>query len=163
VLRATLILAAFWFVADAFFLQMGLISLILVLLCIVWMGPSVYVARKVPLLLRFRAGRLAAYLLAASLALGVVWANSALAERRARIVVAAVQQYHQKHGVYPPQLEDITPEFLPSIPVARYAVMWNRFHYFPSAAQAPLLGYVVYPPFLRRIYSFESGTWSQQD
>jgi O-antigen ligase len=143
-------------------MQQGLISIILLLLCVFWMAPSVLMARKDKSLARFRAGRVAAYFLAAIAALGIIRLNNSLAERRAEVVVAAVRQYQQKNGRYPQRLEEVTPEFLPAIPRARYSFMWNNFMYF-NAGSSPRLVYVAFPPFLRRVYNFESGSWGQID
>jgi hypothetical protein len=106
------------------------------------MVPSAIMARKEPPLLRFRAGRAGAYLLAAVLALGVIAANIRMVHSRADVVVAAIEKYHQTHGDYPRKLDDLTPEFLPSVPAARYALTWNRFEYFysPGPTQIPSFG-----------------------
>ena len=161
-LLTTVILATSWFALDGFVFQQGIISAILILLCVLWMAPSAFLARKDQLLLRFRSRRAAAYFLAALAALGVIRANGYLAQRRAEIVVAAVRKYREKHGQYPQQLQEVTPEFLPSIPLARYSFMWNEFVYFKTG-ETPRFYYVAYPPFLRNFYNFESSTWGQMD
>jgi hypothetical protein len=164
-LRTMLLLAAGWFLLDAFLFQQGLISLILIFLSVIWMVPSAIMARKDPPLRRFRAGRAAAYFIAAALALGVIAANIRMVTRRAHVVASAIENYHQKRGDYPQKLDDLAPEFLPSVPAARYALTWNRFDYFysPGATQTPTFGYVVIPPFGRMFYSFQSKTWHQLD
>jgi hypothetical protein len=161
-LSRSLLFASCWLALDAFVMQQGLISIILLLLCVFWMAPSVLMARKDKSLARFRAGRVAAYFLAAIAALGIIRLNNSLAERRAEVVVAAVRQYQQKNGRYPQRLEEVTPEFLPAIPRARYSFMWNNFMYF-NAGSSQRLVYVAFPPFLRRVYNFESGSWGQID
>ena len=161
-LSRTILFAAFWFMLDAFVMQQGLLSIILLLLFLFWMVPSAVKARKEPALARFRAWRAVAYFLAAVAALGVIRLNHSLAERRAEAIIAAVRQYQQKYGRLPAQLHEVTPEFLTSIPLAKYALMFNEFQYF-SGGNSHRLVYVVLPPFGRAVYHFESGQWSTLD
>ena len=158
----SLLFASCWFALDAFFMQQGVISIIILLLCVFWMAPSAVMAYRDKSLARFRAGRVAAYFLAAIAALGIIRLNSSLAERRAEIVVAAVRQYQQKYGRFPDRLEQVAPEFLPSVPLAKYSFMYNNFQYF-KFSENPRLYYVGFPPFGRHVYNFESGRWGQLD
>ncbi len=161
-LSRTILFAASWFALDAFVMQQGLISIILLLLCVFWMAPAAVIGRKDKPLARFRALRATAYVLAAFAALAMIRLNNALAERRAEIVVAAVRQYQNKRGRFPDRLEQVAPEFLPSVPLAKYSLMYNDFQYFKSS-ENPRLYYVVFPPFGRSVYYFESGRWGQLD
>lgn len=161
-LSRSILIAACWFALDAFVLQQGLVSIIILLLFLFWMVPSAVKARKESTLARPRAWRAVAYLLAAVAALGVIRLNQRYAERRAEVVAAAVRQYQQKYGRFPVRMEEVTPEFVPSIPLAKYALMFNEFQYF-SGGNSHRLVYVVLPPFGRAVYHFESGQWSTLD
>lgn len=56
------------------------------------------------------------------------------------------------------RLEDLVPEFLPKVPLAKYTVSQNEFQYFSSEGSHHL-SYMAIPPFGRRIYEFETGKW----
>ncbi len=161
-LTKSLIMAACWFALDAFVMQHGLISILILVLCLFWMAPAAFIARKDKALARFRAGRSAAYFLAAIAAFGVIRLNNSMAARRAEVVIAAVRQYQEKHGRFPDHLQQVVPEFLPAVPLAKYSLMYNDFKYF-NAAESARLYYVSFPPFGRNVYYFRSGLWGQLD
>ncbi|MBX3412984.1 MAG: hypothetical protein KF708_09880 [Pirellulales bacterium] len=103
----------------------------------------------------------------------LVVANSSLQGRIARAnaarVIQAVDQYHQANGDYPEQLEDLVPQYLSSVPRAKYCCSQGAFAYWGAertdymASQRPILVWWQIPPYGRRIYSFETGEWSYLD
>ena len=95
-------------------------------------------------------------------ALATMALNNKIAERRAGQVVNAVQQYKTRYGHYPQRLAEVAPEFLPSIPRTKYTLSSADFIYI-RREESPLLWYVVFPPFGRRVYDFNSGKWGSLD
>jgi hypothetical protein len=112
--------------------------------------------------------------------LAVVWGyiayNNRLAARRASEVIAACRAYEARHGQLPNTLTDLVPTFLPAVPRAKYTLMSADFRYWVSQAESGsrqgkttgtsphhALAYVVVPPFGRRLYHFESDSWSYLD
>lgn len=78
-------------------------------------------------------------------------------------MIEACQAYQTRHGKLPDHLEELVPEFLPTVPRAKYTLQWEEFTYSKSSNTAHTLMYVALPPFGRQLYHFEQGTWSQLD
>ncbi len=95
------------------------------------------------------------------LALGVATANDALqlkiAEANGRRIVAACEEFHAAKGRFPKTLDELVPEYLPSVPRAKYCLAYGQFLY--SNCGAPLVWYVV-PPYYRKIYDFHTRHWT---
>ena len=85
-----------------------------------------------------------------------------MAQRRGSEVARAVEAFRDTHGEYPARLESLVPEFLPSVPLPKYTLVFNRFHYIRTKETADLF-YVVMPPFGRREYVFETKQWRDFD
>lgn len=86
----------------------------------------------------------------------------AVSHRRAEQIVAACQRYRAERGVYPNQLEDLVPGFLPAVPPANVALMPTSFHYSfrPKEPDAvPWLWYHDFPGGARISYNFGTGRW----
>ncbi|WP_165251099.1 hypothetical protein [Paludisphaera soli] len=98
--------------------------------------------------------------------LAIVWANDAvqlrIAEANARRVVAACEAYHVDEGRFPRKLEELAPRYLESVPLAKHCMM-GGFFYSNSQGGKPMLFWVVVPPYLRKIYHFDTRTWSYLD
>ncbi len=97
------------------------------------------------------------------LTLGLVMANDAfqltVAEANAPRVVAACEQYRAANGRFPKDLNELVPEYLHSVPRAKYCLgHWGQFVYFYNQGNPMLVWYVV-PPHYRRIYIFETRKW----
>jgi hypothetical protein len=99
------------------------------------------------------------------LTLGIVKANSdfqlTVAETNAQRVVAACETYRAANGEYPERLQDLVPQYLNSVPVAKHCLGPSRIFYYFS--DKPLLVWYVVPPYLRKIYDFETRSWSYLD
>lgn len=93
-----------------------------------------------------------------------VWliGNNALAARRAEAVIAAVRRYEARHQRLPDRLQDLVPEFMPSVPRAKYTLLFGTFIYYPLERQH-LLMWVAIPPFGRQLYNFEKDRWTTLD
>ena len=101
-----------------------------------------------------------------ALTLGLVWANNAVqlgvAEANAQRVVAACEAYHAANGRFPKSLEELVPQYMNSVPVARYCLLQpGRFDYYNSGT--PMLVWQVVPPYYRKIYDFHTRSWSYLD
>ena len=96
--------------------------------------------------------------------LGLVWANDAyqlgVAEANARRIIAACEAYHAANGLFPEKLDELVPQYLESVPLAKYCLGSNRFYYYSAT---PLLWWQVVPPYYRKIYNFQTRSWSYLD
>jgi len=175
--RRALFVLLVLFLLDGLVVGLGAFTMLAVVLAIpLQLGFSIWRAFK-----RDRAQSLAhlaaagIYVASAVLVGGYIAANTRLAAKRALEVIAACRRYEATHGRLPDSLIELVPNTLPSVPRAKYMVMYGDFQYsvvrspaFPgdtTPREAPLhvLRYTVVPPFGRRIYSFESDSWSYLD
>jgi len=95
---------------------------------------------------------------------GLLWANSAVqlkvAEANAQRVVAACQEFHTANGRFPKNLDELVPRYMNFVPRAKYCLA-GRFSY--HSLGTPVLYWQVVPPYLRKIYNFETRSWSYLD
>lgn len=99
--------------------------------------------------------------------LGIAWTNNSvqlrIANANAMQVVAACEEYHADHGKFPKSLNELVPQYMRSVPRAKYCVgPWCGFMYYFNQGNAMLVWYVV-PPHYRRIYDFNTREWSTLD
>ena len=87
----------------------------------------------------------------------------ATAEHHAADIIAACDAYKGRHGVLPATLQQLVPEFLPAVPLAKYTLSYGAFTYSAASDGAHTLMYVTLPPFGRRVYHFEQRSWSRSD
>ena len=163
-LKKTVITASVLFILDAFVMNQGSIAMILILLVLFVFLPRALWARKDKTLSNARAARALIYL---SAAIAVFVANTLqnqLADRRAIALGKACIAYHAKYGQYPEWLDNLVPEFVPAVPLAKYTLMSGHFSYFRSEAdKEPMLYYQALPPYGRRFYHLERGNWGYLD
>jgi hypothetical protein len=103
-----------------------------------------------------------------ALTLGLVWANNAvqlgIAETNAQRVVAACEAYQADHGRFPEKLDELVPRYLNSVPLAKYCLgPPSRYFYSSSASGEAMLFWQVVPPHYRKIYDFQTRSWSYLD
>ena len=60
-------------------------------------------------------------------------------------------------------LNDLVPEFVDRVPLAKYTLAFNEFHYYFTSKRGTHLFYVAMPPFGRRVYSFVRDQWTYLD
>ncbi|MDO8310947.1 MAG: hypothetical protein Q7T25_03310 [Sideroxyarcus sp.] len=166
-LRYVAISALIWALLDAFFFDSGAISLILCVAGALYFLPHAFWARKDAKLFKLRLSKAAVTFVAGVATLGIILYGNVVAEERAELIVAAVEQFQTKYGRYPDKLEEIVPEYIPAIPQAKFALGAEafgaeRFRYSVTDSQHMLV-YTVTPPFGRRIYTFEAHKWSTLD
>jgi hypothetical protein len=152
------------FLLDVGYSGQGLFSLAVAVtgLMVLTVGALWSGLRGAAPLARRRALRAGMYLALGVATLVVVRVNLATAETGAARVIEACRAFELRHGMLPGQLQDLVPDFLPSVPRAKYTLAWNAFTYSASDAGHTLM-YTTLPPFGRRIYSFEAARWSQLD
>ncbi|MEN6457478.1 MAG: hypothetical protein ABFC63_00985 [Thermoguttaceae bacterium] len=101
-----------------------------------------------------------------ALTLGLVLANNAVQYRIAKMnaprIISACEQFHAANGTFPKTLNELIPQYLPSIPRAKYCLMWGDFLYW-NCDENPILVWYVVPPFGRKIYGFKDRRWGYLD
>lgn len=107
--------------------------------------------------------KIAIYVLTGVAVLGSNMLQNRIADRRAMAIGKACLAYHAKYHQYPAELRQLVPEFLPSVPAAK----WGGEPFIYSRAlepdHEPMLYYAAVPPFGRRFYHMESGRWGYLD
>ena len=90
--------------------------------------------------------------------------QNSIAMDHAEQVIQACNEYHDANGVYPKRLNDLAPRYLSSIPRAKYCLAFGELRYHASEEdEIHSLVWCELPPFGRRIYNFERGTWGYLD
>jgi hypothetical protein len=162
--RTLLVLVAVYLI-DSWCGGQGIWSILVSLVGIVVLGVGALVAavRGRTSWAASRALRALVYVLLVLATAATIRFHTRTAESRAYQVIEACKAYHAKHGAYPNGLGALVPEFLPSIPRAKYTMMWGEFSYWTSGPESHTLMYVAMPPFGRRLYNLETGRWGQLD
>lgn len=86
-----------------------------------------------------------------------------MADRRAIALGNACLAYRAKYHHYPQRLQELVPEFIPSVPVAKYALSGFFSYSSRPTGGEPMLCYEELPPFGRRFYHMETGDWEYLD
>ena len=76
------------------------------------------------------------------------WINNRIARTRAETLIVAVKKFKQSTGHYPANLQDLVPNFIDHIPLAKYTIAFNDFKFSSNEAHVSLW-YVEMPPFGR--------------
>ena len=100
--------------------------------------------------------------------LAIALANDSLQRRlalgRAERVVDAICAFHDEHGRYPSDLQELVPKQLPFVPRPKNAIVFNEFSYAEgSSERGAMLWWIDVPPHGRRSYSFDKARWSFTD
>ncbi|MCP3140333.1 hypothetical protein [Pyxidicoccus xibeiensis] len=91
-------------------------------------------------------------------------AGSERARANAEVLIAACRAFQAKHGRLPETLEALVPDFLPSLPPAKFGGPHFGFTYDVSAESARhVLGWTDRVPFGRPYYVFEEDRWGYLD
>ena len=161
--KTTILIAAGIFVFDAFVLNQGAVAVFVILLTLfVFLPRALCALRTSRALYLERLTRAGIYVLAAVAVFVANGLQNRMADRRAIELGKACLAYHAKYQHYPQRLEELVPEFIPSVPVAKYA-LGGFFHYSRGIGGEPMLYYEVLPPFGRRFYHVETGGWGYLD
>ena len=98
--------------------------------------------------------------------LGTVRMHVRGAKARAERIIAACEAYKAANGAYPASLDALVPGHLPSVPRARYTVLFGDFHYQPLSPgrfEHSSLWFVTVAPFGRSYYVLEQKRWGSLD
>ena len=160
----TLFVAASIFVLDAVILNQGFVAVMLILL-------SLFVFFPIAALLRRRDRRkyeqrlvkITIYMLAGVAVLSSNTLQNWLADRHAIAIGNACLAYRAKYHQYPAEPKELVPEFLPSVPVAKWGGEHFRYSRAREPDHEPMLWSAAVPPFGRRFYHMESGSWGFLD
>lgn len=163
--KKSILLAAGLFVLDAFIMNQGVVSLFVVLLVLVVFLPrALWALRNNRGLFRERMVKAGIYLLAAVAVFGANTMQNRMADRRAIRLGNACLAYRAKYNHYPHRLDELVPEFIPSVPAAKYTLSSSPFFYASRPnGDEPMLFYQALPPFGRRFYHMETGAWGYLD
>jgi hypothetical protein len=165
-LRRTTAALGMLFLLDLGYSGQGLVSLLVAVLGLALLAVGALWSRRrgAAALARSRAGRACVYVVLGVCAVGTLRLNMATAETRAGRVIEACRAFELRNGILPDRLEQLVPEFLASVPRAKYTLAWGEFTYSSTAERTRhTLMYVTLPPFGRRIYHFEGARWSALD
>lgn len=148
------------FVLDGLFFQWRIISFAIAGISVI--SATVRLLRKHSTWReeRWRAGP---FVLAALLTYAVVGANNAMSRRRALVIAHALDEYHAKYQHYPEDAGALVPEFLPSIPLARYTLFWPVFIIHLPVDGEPSVSFINAMPEVRAFYRVEQHTWGYRD
>ena len=95
---------------------------------------------------------------------GTICINNLIARKRANRIVVALKSYKAKYGHYPQRLADLVPEYMPSVPLAKYTLVFNEFQYhYDVDTEGGFLLYVALPPFGRPVYWLQTQSWGYLD
>jgi hypothetical protein len=156
----TLCAAAAIFVLDAIILNQGFIAVLLILAALFVFFPMALLLRRRdrPKYER-RLVKIAIYVVAGIAVLGCNTLQNRLADRRAIAIGNACLAYRAKYHQYPAELSELVPEFLSSVPTAKWGGESFRYSRALNTDHEPMLWYAALPPFGRRFYHMESGSW----
>jgi hypothetical protein len=141
---------------NQFLLPIGMLVYVML-----WGLPRVYLAQPWRIHRSGQLINLGIYAAVAVLAMAANVGNNLLADHRANQVIAAVEAFKAKQGHYPKTLDELVPAQLSEVPQAKIGFMLTRFYY--SAEPKPSLFYVVFPPFGRKTYNFETRSFGFRD
>lgn len=85
---------------------------------------------------------------------GLAAVNSFTAARRTGDIAAACEAYKAKTGAYPENLRALVPEYLKSVPAAKFTIMWAQYRLVGSR-----LMHVREPGMLASAYDLETKKW----
>jgi hypothetical protein len=163
--KTTILIAAGIFVFDAFFLNQGAVAIFVILLTLfVFLPRALWGLRTSRALYLERLTRAGIYLLAAAAVFVANVLQNRMADHRAIELGNACLAYHAKYQHYPQRLQELVPEFLSSVPPAKYTLGGGSFFYSAAlSGKEPMLYYEALPPFGRRFYHMETGGWGYLD
>ena len=163
--KTTILIAAGIFVSDAFVLNQGAVAVFVILLTLlVFLPRALWALRTSRALYLERLTRAGIYLLAAAAVFVANVLQNRMADHRAIALGNACLAYHAKYQHYPQRLDELVPEFIPSVPLAKYTLGGGSFFYSAGlSGREPMLYYEALPPFGRRFYHMETGGWGYLD
>ena len=162
-LRSTFAWAVGLVVLDAFLLNQGVIAAVVASWTLVVTVPRAVLAKNSGQK-RLRLARAGIMLGAVLLVFAFNAVNNHLARSRAVTLIAALKAFHQQNQRFPTELDELVPDFIDHVPVAKYVLLppFACFYYMANPGRHSLM-YTAMPPFGRPSYRFEEGEWSYMD
>jgi hypothetical protein len=158
-IRASLIGAALLLIFDAIISGSFLLSMFV---CPIWFLISVVknIIRRSGW--KVTLARIAVPILALALVFGNAAVQSRIATTNADRIIKACEQFTAANGRYPTKLDELLPQYLRSVPRAKYSVAFAEFSYWSLEGRHGLM-WIAIPPFSRMIYNFEQRKWGKLD
>ena len=104
---------------------------------------------------------------APAMTLAIVLGNNALqskiAEANADRIIKACEEFRTANGKHPSKLEELVPEYLKSVPRAKYCLWFGDFSYWNTEGTHAMLMWCEIPPFGRNVYNFQKRRWGYLD
>ena len=147
---------------DAIILGQGGVALFVGIWVLLIALPLTFLKEKYATVRSQRLRNMTIYIGAVLLVFAINAANNRLAQSRTESLVTAVKAFHTRHGTYPNSLEELVPEFVDRIPVAKYTLGQNQFWY-QTSDRYTAISYVRVAPFGRSVYSFAEDKWGFRD
>ncbi|BBP02081.1 hypothetical protein [Sulfuriferula nivalis] len=160
--KNTIFTALSLFIVDAFVMNQGAIAVITGVVIVLWLLPKSLVLKYKRESARVPLTKAAIYSIMVLLVFLANVANNKLAKYRAENLIVAIEKYHQETGHYPEKLNNLVPEYISNIPLAKYTLFFNKFRYI-NHKDTQALYYVELPPFGRPTYSFNRQSWGYID
>jgi hypothetical protein len=155
-IKKTIVIALVLFCLDVIILSSGLIA-VLVLVVMVFKCLKLVLTKQTRFVQKPQMFVGGIYLLTILLIFEANTFNRRIAEDRASTLIMACENYKSHYNEYPKQLTDTVPEFIDTIPRAKYTLVANEFMYLSDDESHSLLYSVS--PLGRRSYSFELHRW----
>lgn len=163
-LRKCVVFAASLFVIDAFFLNQGIFSGVVAFVAFCCIPVALWsLVRKDTAKFRLQMKQIGIVMAGCFAVFGMNWLQNQMADRRAVELGTACLEFRDKTHHYPGHLHDLVPSVIPAVPPAKYTFMSSDFFYMIGVDGEPEIYYVVMPPFGRRFYHVEKGTWGFMD
>ena len=101
----------------------------------------------------------AVYLAVVLTSVGLLGFEARLAERNAAPLIAACNRFKAERQRYPSQLSGLVPDFIPTVPRARFALVANEFRYEPNRPSLYFVG-MFHGIFY---YDFQTSRWGANE
>jgi predicted PurR-regulated permease PerM len=134
---------------DAVILNQGVISMVVGLWLVILSFPRTFLEEKFKSVRPQRVRNLSVYLSAVVLVFVFNAVNNSIAQSRAEMLVSAVKAFNAKNQRYPESLQELVPDYVQEVPVAKYTLISSKFWYSASNDNA-MLFYMKMPPFGRQ-------------
>jgi thiol:disulfide interchange protein len=150
--------AGFIFILDVFFMDQGILTLVVGLggILVLLIGAGIASVRH-KRLVKHRLFKAGIFALMIAAVFGARSFNYKVGNAHLRQITDACNQYRVKYKRFPDKLQDLAPEFIQKIPKVKYVFnYWNEFNYINHT-----IIWVVFPPFARMGYNLDTDILSR--
>jgi NADH:ubiquinone oxidoreductase subunit 6 (subunit J) len=163
-LRTALAVCAILLAIDGLFFGAPMLGVYAGIVLALWLAPRMVFAWRKPALRRHRA--LVALVTLAMIVFdcSIYWIYETVAQKRVTEVAEALIRYRAIKGLYPEQLQQLVPDYLPAVPAAKPGlIVLNRIWYLHQSPGPTGLMYVSFPPYGRKLFNVQTREWSEID